>query len=359
MQQQPHACIRLAALRHNFARIQQWAPNSKVMAVIKSNAYGHGDVAVAKALPDCDAFAVATLAEAVRLRQAGIRQDIVLLEGVQSEAQYQQAVTLHLTPVIHEIRQLGWLETYQGTIPACWIMVETGMNRLGFPPKDIALIYHRIKKSHRVTGDIGLMSHFANADNPDDQRNQQQLERLSALTLFDTLPVSMANSAAIVQLPESQLQWVRPGLMLYGASPFLAKDAKQLGLQAVMTVKAQIIAIKVIQAGEQVGYGGDYTAATAKKIGIINMGYGDGLSRQLSNRGFVLWQQKRLAILGRISMDMTCIDLTASTAAIGDEVTIWGESMPIEATAMQAGTIPYELFCQLTRRIPRLYDGKS
>ena len=357
----PVAEIDLAALKHNFRRVKETAPNSKVMSVIKANAYGHGDIEVAKALPGSDAFAVARLSEAIRLRNAGIGKPIVLLEGIHSPDECQQASEYGLSAVFHNEQQIAYLSalTLIKPLQFCWVMIETGMHRLGFAPDKVADAITTLTNSNNIAGDIGLMSHFANADTLNDDRNGKQLAVMTKVMSEHLGPISMANSAAIMSLPTSHQHWVRPGLMLYGVSPLNKKTAQSLNLKSVMQLKAQLIAIEQLQRGEQVGYGGTWQADKLTRIGTVNIGYGDGYSRLLSNAGQVSIQNQIVTILGRVSMDMICVDLSGiDKAEIGDEVILWGGgSNPVEQVAKQAKTISYELLCQLNQRVIRDFHG--
>ena len=238
-------------------------------------------------------------------------------------------------------------------------MIETGMHRLGVTESTMPAALATLKNSQKVIGEIGLMSHFANADIMDDNRNQQQLNKMLQAKNTESTPISMANSAAIISLSDSHQQWVRPGIMLYGSSPFDDKTADDLNLKPVMKLTAQLIAIEQLKAGDEVGYGGDWKATKNMKVGTVNIGYGDGYSRQCSNNSKVWLHNQLVSVLGRVSMDMICIDLSSiSSAEIGDEVTLWGvEAVPIDRVAKQANTISYELLCQLNQRVTRQYHG--
>ncbi len=359
MSSQPIAHIDLAALQHNFMRVKQLAPNSKVMSVIKANAYGHGMVEAAHALQESDAFAVARLSEGVRLRQAGITHPIVLLEGVHCVADVHTAADNQLSLVFNNHRQISLLDgiTLSTPLTFCWVMIETGMHRLGFSEADIEQVVHSLSSNANISGELGLMSHFANSDLIDDIRNQQQLAVLNQCAQRLDLATSMANSAAILSYPDSYGDWVRPGIMLYGSSPFESQTALELDLKPVMKLKSVMTAIKTVEPGDQVGYGGDWVADKTTQIGIVSIGYGDGYSRHLSNQGQVLIHNTVVNVLGRVSMDMIAIDLTnCSNVEIGDEVILWGvDTLSIDHIAKRAGTISYELLCQLTERVPRVY----
>ena len=356
----PSATIDLNALAHNFKQVQQHAPDSKIMSVIKADAYGHGAVAVAQALADSDAFAVARLPEALALRQADITKPIVLLEGVLNADDLQQASVHHCIPVLNTIEQVTTFVNTRLDKPfnSIWVKVDTGMHRLGLPITAIHSVWQRITASPNVSGRVGLMSHFANADAVADPANKVQLNRFSDLTakLGETIETSMANSAAILSQPASHGDWVRPGLMLYGMSPLAGHVAAELNLKPVLQLQAEIIAIQSLQTGEQVGYGGTWICPEPMQVGVIALGYGDGYPRVLSSIGQVSLRGQLLPVIGRVSMDMITIDLrTQPHAEVGDIVTVWGDDiLPIETVATQAQTINYELTCQLTPRVPRI-----
>ena len=361
VQTYPVAHIDLTAIKHNLTRVKAFAPDSKVMSVIKANAYGHGDVEVANALTASDAFAVARLSEGIHLRQAGIEKKIVILEGIYTTDQLQRAAENDLSPVFHTTSQVVLLSEVELKKPLqfCWLMIETGMHRLGLAAPAIPSALLTLKSSQNIIGEIGLMSHFANADSQGDDRNQQQLNKILQAQASESEPISMANSAAIISLPDSHQQWVRPGIMLYGSSPFYDKTADDLNLKPVMILTAQLISVEQVKVGDEVGYGGDWQATKDMKIGTVNIGYGDGYSRQCSNNSKVWIHNQLVNVLGRVSMDMMCIDLSSiSQAEIGDEVILWGvEAVPIDNVAKQANTISYELLCQLNQRVTRQYHG--
>jgi alanine racemase len=364
MRSSPIATIDLLALKHNFQCVKAHAPNSKVMAVIKANAYGHGVIEVANALQESDAFAVARLDEALQLRDGGITQPVVVLEGVFSDSDLVLASSKGISLVFHTFEQVALIEKtiLKKALPLCWIMVETGMNRLGFAVTEIHEVHQRLIESGNIEANLGLMSHFANSDLIDDARNPQQLARLQQVASDLNLCTSMANSAAILSYPESHGDWVRPGIMLYGASPFSDVSAKSLDLKPVMKLTANITALKSIKQGEQVGYGGIWTAEQDSRIAIIGIGYADGFSRHLSNVGHVIIQGRLVNVIGRVSMDMIAVDVTQiGDIAIGDEVSIWGdEKLTIDDVAVNANTISYELLCQVNQRVIRDYrNGKN
>ena len=355
----PVAKIDLAALRHNLSRVKQLAPNSLIMSVIKANAYGHGANEVAHALVASDAFAVARLDEGLRLRKAGISKPIVILEGVNTQADLHKAAEQSLSLVFHHDSQIKVLMSTELKSPLslCWLMVETGMYRLGLPMDKATNALEQLSTSSNIVDQVGIMSHFANADTIGDPRNMQQLASLKQWITQDNIPTSMANSAAILSYPESHGDWLRPGLMLYGISPFEDQSAKDLDLKPVMKLQSKITAIQNIKPGDQVGYGGDWTAKQETQIAIVSIGYGDGYNRQLSNKASVMVQGQVAAVIGRVSMDMIAIDITnVSSVNVGDIVTLWGDdNLAVETLAELANTIPYELVCQVSERVIREY----
>lgn len=355
----PVAEINLTALQHNFQRVKQLAPYSKVMAVIKADAYGHGAIQVAQALHSSDAFAVARISEGLRLRAAGIQQPIVILEGVRSVDDLQVAADNALSPIFHHAYQLELLASAQLSMPLrfCWLMLETGMHRLGLSCEQIEYALTVLNTSPNIEGKIGLMSHFANSDLVGDPRNQQQLDILMKSAKQYGLATSMANSAAIISIEESHGEWIRPGIMLYGSSPFDDQSPQYLDLKPVMLLRSELIAMHALNIGDSVGYGGNWTADKTGQVGIVSIGYGDGYSRHLSNVGSVVIHNKKVPILGRVSMDMIAIDLSnLNDVAIGDEVILWGNDLlTVDDMAQKANTISYELLCQLNERVTRDY----
>lgn len=354
----PVARINLAALRHNLHCVKQLAPHSRVMSVIKADAYGHGVLSVANALKDSDAFAVARLSEGVTLREQGVDKPIVLLEGVNSESEFMLAAEHQLSPIIHLHSQISLLQSLTLPKPLSfnWLMIDSGMHRLGIRPEQALSAINELQQCKNIDGQIGLMSHFANSDLVGDNRNQAQLEAMLSLKKNSGLTLCLANSAAVISLPESHQDWVRPGLMLYGISPFADNNADAFGLQPVMQLSSRLIAVYDITAGEEVGYGGDWVADQTTRVGVVSIGYGDGYSRHLSNQGEVLIQGQRVPVIGRVSMDTICLNLNdAEQAQVGDEVILWGDQkLPVELLAQRAQTIPYELVTVICPRVQRV-----
>lgn len=355
----PYVQINLKALTHNLSKVRDFAPSSKIFAVVKANAYGHGLVETATALSDTDAYAVARIEEGIQLRKAQINKPIILLEGVRSSHELQLAAEHQLSPVFHHQQQIDWLDQNELTQPLqfCWLMVETGMHRLGFPAREVKPLLSRLNESSSIEGEIGLMAHFANSDSIGDARNLKQHQSL--LEVSDAFSVvSMANSGAIMTMPEAHHDWVRPGIMLYGSSPFADKTAAQLGLKPAMQFKSVITAIQKLSAGNQVGYGGDYIVEKDMTIATVSVGYGDGYHRALAKRAYVDINGQLAKVVGRVSMDMICIDITEHDGIeLGQEVTLWGSDLlPVDKVAEWANTISYELLCHVTERVPRVWQ---
>jgi alanine racemase len=352
------AVVDTAALRHNLLSVREAAPGSRVMAVIKANAYGHGLVEVARALADADAFAVARLDEAVALRDAGLAHRIVLLEGVLRSEELSRAAALRLEPVIHCPEQVSALEQASLDNPLrAWLKIDTGMHRLGFPPGEAVGVARRLMASGALAKPPVCMTHLACADEPEETVTRSQLAAFAGAVADLPGDRSAANSAAILAYPESHMDWVRPGIMLYGVSPFEGRCGADLGLRPVMSLSSPLIAVKDVPAGGRVGYGGTWTADRATRIGIAAVGYGDGYPRCLGSTDTpVLLGGRKAQLVGRVSMDMIAIDLTdAGDAAVGDEVTLWGADLPVEILASRAGTIGYELLCGVTQRVAVSY----
>lgn len=346
--------ISQGALRHNLQQVRKLAPFSKILAMVKANAYGHGLTVVAKTLADADALGVACIEEALKIRQKGIQTDIVLMEGIFRPEELALVQQHRLTLIVHHWAQIQALQNT--SIPAqpfkVWIKVNTGMNRLGFHPNEFEEAVAALKQMAYVEL-IGFMTHFAEADEKEDPLTTQQCNRFNDLVGNKPGARSLANSAGILAWPKSHADWVRPGLMLYGASPFPETVGADHHLKPVMTFRSEIIAIRNIAAGEKVGYGGTWeNKREISKIGIVAIGYGDGYPWHAKNGTPVLVNGKRASTVGRVSMDMLALDLTEiKDVAVGDPVTLWGEGLPIEEIARFSGTIPYELFCRFTERV--------
>lgn len=361
------ACINLGAIRQNFHHITKQAPGARVMAVIKANAYGHGLLDVADSLHDAECLAVARLSEAIQLRQAGIDKPIALLSGAFSADDMDQAINLQLQICVHAEEQITWLEKHGAADAVVWAKIDTGMHRLGFRPDIAAGVIARLRSCAAV-GDVRLMTHLANADDLQDSTTKAQIDAFRAITNDFSGDVSVANSAGLLGWPE-ELEafadireagrlWIRPGLVLYGISPFPGQCGVDLGLDPAMQFEAHLIAVKQLRKGERVGYGGTWEAQQDTVLGVVSAGYGDGYSRHIESGTPILINGRRVPVTGRISMDLCSIDLGAgATDQVGDSVILWGEDLPVEEIAEHAGTIPYQLVCGITNREKSVIEG--
>jgi alanine racemase len=345
-----YATIDSSALRHNLGVARSHAPRSQVLAVIKANGYGHGRKCVAAALAQADGFALVELDGAVALREAGYRQRIVLLEGFFEASELPVLVRHGLAAVVHSPWQVAALDALPaGARLDVLLKVNTGMNRLGLSQDEYAAARERLSADPRV-GSITLMTHFAEADEA--RGVAWQLERLRGYPGHDSLPLSLANSAAILRYPETHSGWVRPGIMLYGCSPFPGTSAEQYGLKPAMTLESRLIAVQDLRAGETVGYGGQFRAERAMRVGVVACGYADGYPRHAPNGTPVEVAGKMSGTIGRVSMDLLCVDLApVPDAAVGARVVLWGEGVPVERVAAAAGTVGYQLLCAVAPRV--------
>ena len=337
------------ALQHNLDRVrhflEQHGSSSRIMAVIKANAYGHGMFASATALDGADAFAVASAGEALALRGQGIDKPLVVLHGFATPEQLQQLAAQAIQPVVHCQTQLDVLAAYRGEPVVVWLKIDTGMHRLGIPLADWRQAVDSITACKQASL-AGVMSHFANADNEENLYNNRQLEEFIKVKYKIDAPASLANSAAICSQPASCFDWVRPGIMLYGASPLQQHSAAALGLRPVMHFESRLIAIQHLKRGDAVGYGGLWHCPEDMPVGIVAAGYGDGYPRH-ANAGTPLWVNGQSArLVGRVSMDSLFADLRGIKAAVGDPVELWGARVPVDEVAQNAGTIAYEVLCQ-------------
>ena len=361
-----HAVIHTQALRHNLDRVRALAPGAKVMAVVKADGYGHGLERVARALATADAFGVASLDDAERLRAAGSTQRIVLLSGFDAPEDLDALRRLDVEPVLHHDSQLRILETAderagqgsQGAKPLrCWVKLDTGMHRLGFAPERAREVRDRLACLATVRQPSAWMTHFARSDEFEQSATREQIARFeAALSVFAGNqpggPKSLANSAGVLGWPESHGNWIRPGGALYGISVVTGRNGTDFGLQPAMTLGTRLIAVNRVGRGESVGYGGDYRAPEDMPVGVAAIGYGDGYPRHAASGTPVLVNGAPAALIGRVSMDLMTIDLRSQPQAeVGDPVTLWGEGLPVETIAESAGTIGYELVCSITRRV--------
>lgn len=374
------AVINLTALKNNLGIVKQAAPLQKIMAVIKADAYGHGITRISKALSevlsDEDAFAVASIDEAIMLRSVGITRPIIVLEGFNSSSDLTLLQQHNITVVVHHISQVILLELHvaQANNLKVWLKIDTGMHRLGFPPADVKKMYQRLLGTG-VDTEIGLMTHMANADDRNDNKTEQQMEAFNDIVSGNPAETSLANSASILGWPAAHGHWVRPGIMLYGVNPFTyneqsaeldggsdtrsdtVQDIKlENNLEAVMTLSASLIAVNKVLKDEAIGYGGTWVSPEDMHVGVVSIGYGDGYPRHAPTGTPVLINGERVSLIGRVSMDMIMVDLRQQpNAKVGDEVILWGDGLPVEEIAAAAGTIGYELLCGVTKRVAFQY----
>lgn len=345
------ARIRTSALAHNLGVAWRLAPGCRLMAVVKANGYGHGLLRSVAAFAQADAFAVLEIEGAVRLREAGCRREIVLIEGLFEAGELPIAAEHGFSLVVHHEHQIAMLEAARTEHRLrVFLKVNSGMNRLGFAPERVARVHARLDACAAVS-DVVLMTHFANAD--DELGVAWQLERLRAIPGSRRLPWSLANSAALIRHPLTRCGWVRPGIMLYGSSPFVDEPAQVLGLQPAMTLESRVIATQDLRPGERVGYGGAFTVRKPMRVGIVACGYADGYPRHAPAGTPILIDGQRTRTLGRVCMDALFADLTdLPTAGVGAPVVLWGDGLPVEEVAAAAGTVGYELLCALAQRVP-------
>jgi alanine racemase len=359
MSRPAHITIDLSALRHNLTQVKLLAPQSSIMAMVKSNAYGHGLERVALAMPEVGAFGVASLEEGLHLREAGVKNPIILMEGLFDVAELHNALTHDFSLVVHHQEQVEMLEKHKISKPfPVWLKVNTGMNRLGFDPQAVQAVYKRLMCCPAVAKPIGLMTHFAEADSSEKASTLQQIEIFNATTQHLSGPKSLANSAGIIAWPGAHADWVRPGIMLYGASPFDKHRGVEHHLQPVMTLGSELIAIHQAAKGSRVGYGGTWTCPEDMRIGVVGIGYGDGYPRHVQNGAPVLVNGRHCPLIGRVSMDMLTVDLrTQPEAKVGDPVLLWGPGLPVEVVAEYSETTAYELLTRITQRVRVVVKG--
>jgi alanine racemase len=344
MMRAARATINLAALRHNFQRVREAAPDSRVLAVIKANAYGHGLTTIAQALAEADGFGVACVNEALLLRAAGTDKPIVSLQGFKDKEELIEAAARSIEVVVHSDYQLRLLASSELHYSfGVWLKIDTGMARLGFEPRRAASTYRVLCELPQVTATPVLMTHLSCADDLTSPCTPRQLALFDRA--IDGLPGarSVANSAGILAWPNSHREWVRPGIMLYGASPFGDDDAARLGLKPVMTLTAPLLAVKQLNAGDGIGYAGAWVCPESMRVGVAATGYADGYPRHATAGTPVLVNGRRTQIIGRVCMDMLMIDLRGINARPGDQVTLWGEGLSVDEVARHAGTVGYEL----------------
>jgi alanine racemase len=347
------AIIRTDALRHNLAQVRNRAPDSRVMAVVKADGYGHGLERVSRALSGADAFGVASLSDAERLRAAGLSQPVVLLWGFDEPDDIPQMRRLNVETVVHHASQLDMLEQCPHGEPIrCWLKIDTGMHRLGFAPEHVRDTYARLMAMPAVDDDIVLMNHFASSDEFDNPQTRRQLQVFADATAGLQGQRSLANSAAVLGWPDAHADWVRPGGALYGISVVNGTAGIDFGLRPAMTLETRLIAVNRIRKGERIGYSAIWECPEDMPVGVAAIGYGDGYPRRIAAGTPVLINSGRADIIGRVSMDLMTIDLRRHPSArTGDRVVLWGEGLPVETIAAAAGTIGYEPVCSITRRV--------
>ncbi len=358
--------INLSALKHNLD-IARSNTQAKVMAVIKANAYGHGMVEVARALASCDGFAVATINEGMDLRESGVYQPILILEGFNCRDDLRMVYAYDLQCVIHSEHQIEILEKNKTADRSknikVWLKIDSGMHRLGFSLKEVQAMFQRLNDCNSVQQPVHVMTHLACADDKNSTYTTEQLsifnDSLSTLAVDASANISIANSAGLLAWPEAHqnTHWVRPGIMLYGSSPIIDNNAEKYKLQAVMTLKSEVIAIHNFNKGDSIGYGQSYVCDQDTRVATIAIGYGDGYPRHAQTGTPVLINNKQYPLIGRVSMDMITVDVSkGKDINIGDEVVLWGEELSADVIAEHANTISYALFCGVTQRVPYTYS---
>ena len=367
MSRPTRAIINLDALRHNCLLARELAPGSQLVAVVKANAYGHGLLPVARALePLVQVLAVACSEEALKLRREGVQLPILVLEGPFAESELAVAAQENFWLMLHEPRQVQWiLDTDLPHKLKVWLKADTGMHRLGMSERVLLDNLVRLQASRRVQAPVVVATHFAAADQPDSDATLQQWQRFRALTHGLSQPTSVANSATIMAWPQLHGDLVRPGIMLYGSSPFPAGHAQAPQpvinrLRPVMSLKSEVIAVRSVAAGESVGYGRRWTAQRESRIATIAVGYGDGYPRHAPSGTPLLINRQRAPLVGTVSMDMITADVTDLAGVVpGSEVELWGENLSVDEIADHANTIGYELLTRMPARPPRIYLGDS
>jgi alanine racemase len=350
-----HAVLSTENLLHNLAALKQSSPRSKILAMVKANAYGHGLRSVSQRIEKhVDALGVASIDEALALRGAGITKPVALMEGVFAPDELLIASRERFHVVFHDLSQVRWLK--ESALPAplvAWIKVDTGMGRLGFSPDAVPELLSELASSPSIAQPPGIMSHFACADEPDHSLNAKQMAAFNSLAGLAPGPKSLCNSAALLSFPDHHYEWVRPGLSLYGASPVAGRSAESLGLKPVMTLRTEVIAVHAMKKGMTLGYGAAFECPEDMMVGIIAVGYGDGYPRSNREGVPVLVNGARCKIVGRVSMDMITVDLrTCPDAMAGDPVTLWGEGLPVEEVATATDRIAYDLLTGVQLRVP-------
>jgi alanine racemase len=352
------AHVDTSAVVRNYRRLKALAPHSRTLAVVKANAYGHGIEAVGRALRGADGFGVAALDEAVALREAGLTEPIVLFAGFDSPEDLAHLRQLSIWPVLHHPAQIAMLEAEAATEPLkLWIKVDSGMHRLGFPPDELRDALARLSALPNVDPALVLMSHFASADEPGKDTTARQIRAFDEATAGLGYPHSLANSAAVLGVPQAHRDWNRPGGMLYGLSTQDGCCGADFGMESAMRLSARLVAVRSMVAGEAIGYAGAFVCPKAMTIGVAAIGYGDGYPRHAQTGTPALVAGHPARIVGRVSMDLIALDLDGvQDPRCGMDVVLWGDGLAVETVAASAGTISYDLTCGLTRRVAFQYD---
>lgn len=354
-----HALIDLDALRHNY-QLAKSLTAGRAFAVLKANAYGHGAVQCAQALAtDADAFAVACIEEALELRAAGIQQPILLLEGWFESSELPLIVEHQLWCVVHHHGQLADLLAADLAAPlSIWLKLDSGMHRVGFSPAEYADVWRQLQSCKQVAS-LTSMTHFSRADEPETGRTEQQLETFRLATQGLNAPASLCNSPGVMAWPQAHGDWTRPGIMLYGATPFEFEQEHAARLKPVMQLQSKVIAVRELPAGEPIGYGSRFVTQRPTRVGVVAMGYADGYPRHAADGTPILVDGQRTQLIGRVSMDMLTLDLTdLPHSGLGSQVRLWGQGLNASEVAHHAGTIAYQLFCNLNR-VPRRFISSS
>lgn len=343
----------------NFQLIKSLIPSqTRVLAMLKANAYGHGAVEIAQALPDADAIGMVSFDIAIKLRESGIQCPIVMMQGFVDLSEILTCVKYQLTPVIHSEYQIDLLRQTPVQSPlSYWLKLNTGMNRLGFDAEGFRRAYRVLSSLPKVLPSPVLMTHLSSAGE-NEEFSRRQIHSFDEVVLGFSHSKSLCNSAGLLHYPGAHLDWVRPGIMLYGISPVATKTSEQLGLKPVMTMKGRLIAIRRQKEGDLIGYSGYYKCKQDMDVGVVNVGYGDGFPRAVGPGAVVLIKGQRCEIVGKVSMDMLTVNLTSlgQSAKVGDPVTLWGEGLPVEQLSSTANMLPYELVTGVTSRVKFIYS---
>ncbi|VEI21486.1 Alanine racemase, biosynthetic [Serratia plymuthica] len=354
------AVIDRRALRHNLQQVRRQAPQSRLIAVVKANAYGHGLLETAHTLQDADCYGVARIGEALMLRSGGIVKPILLLEGFFCAEDLPVLVANNIETAVHSIEQLEALEQAELARPVpVWMKLDTGMHRLGVRPEQAEAFYQRLSACGNVAQPVNIMSHFSRADEPGSDATLKQMQCFESFARGKPGQRSIAASGGTLLWPDAHNDWVRPGIILYGVSPMEDSCGSQFDLQPAMTLKSNLIAVRDHKAGESVGYGGTWVSEGDTRLGVVAMGYGDGYPRSAPSGTPVWLNGREVPVVGRVSMDMISVDLgPGATDKVGDEVVLWGKALPVERIAACTGISAYELITKLTQRVAMEYIGE-